>query len=280
LPLFTNCREGVFSETGFRLEVFWNLGRPGQALKTLASSQDSRYRLRELMSSIEMTLSEQIRMLSGADFLEPLSEQQLEKLAARCPDIFYKQGEILSTPDEIRDDGFFYIVKQGRVRIYELGPGGHEHTLTEIRDGTAFAAQRLNGVYAQAMEQTILVILRREDLKHLIGSCPEVGVRFIEALIKSLRASESRSADIALREVPARLASLLLELVEAGGVVISEGYKLPTHYTHERLGSMIGATREAVTRGFGRLQYEGAVELRRRLIYIKDIEGLHRIAGR
>src|SRR5215213_10663554 len=102
----------------------------------------------ELMCSIEMTLSEQIRMLSGADFLEPLSEQQLEKLAARCPDIFYKQGEILSTPRQT-GEGFFYIVKQRRVRVYEQGPGGQEHTLTEIRDGSAFAAQRLGGVYAQ-----------------------------------------------------------------------------------------------------------------------------------
>ena len=128
------------------------------------------------MSSIEMTLSEQIRMLSGADFLEPLSEQQLEKLAARCPDIFYKQGEGLTIPRETGDEGFFYIVKQGRVRVYELGPQGHEHTLTEIRDGTAFAAQRLEDAYAQAMEQTILVVLGREDIKHLIGSCPEVGM--------------------------------------------------------------------------------------------------------
>jgi CRP/FNR family transcriptional regulator, cyclic AMP receptor protein len=230
------------------------------------------------MSDIQMTLSEQIRMLSGADFLEPLSEQQLEKLAARCPDIFYKQGENLSMPHENGDEGFFYIVKQGRVRVYELGPGGQEHTLTEIRDGTAFAAQRLDGVCAQAMEQTTLVVLRREDLKHLIGSCPEVGVRFIESLIKSLRASESRSLDIALKEVPARLASLLLELVEARGVVTGKGYKLPTHYTHERLGTMIGAKREAVTRAFGRLQDEGALELRRRLIYINDIEDLRRIA--
>jgi CRP/FNR family transcriptional regulator, cyclic AMP receptor protein len=230
------------------------------------------------MSSIEMTLSEQIRMLSGADFLEPLSQEQLKKRAARCPDIHYEQGEMLSIPRETSDEGFFYIVKQGRVRVYELGPGGQEHTLTEIEDGTAFAAQRLDGVYAQAMEQTILVVLPREDVKHLIGSCPEVGVRFIEALIKSLRASESRSADIALKEVPARLASLLLELVEAGGVVTGEGYKLPTHYTHERLGSMIGAKRVAVTKAFGRLQDEGAVELRRRLIYIKDIEEIRRIA--
>jgi CRP-like cAMP-binding protein len=232
------------------------------------------------MSSIEMTLSEQIRMLSGADFLEPLSQEQLEQLAARCPDIFYKQGETVSLPRESDDEGFFFIVKQGRVRVYELGPGGQEHTLTEIEDGTAFAAQRLEGVYAQAMEQTTLVVLRREDMKYLIGSCPELGMQFIESLIKSLRASESRSLDIALKEVPARLASLLLELVEVGGVVTSEGYKLPTHYTHERLGSMIGAKREAITRAFGRLQDEGAVELRRRLIYIKDIEGLRRISAR
>src|SRR3954449_10286667 len=128
------------------------------------------------MSDIQMTLGEQIRMLSGADFLEPLSEQQLEKLAARCPDIFYKQGETLSLPRESYDQGFFFIVKQGRVRVYELGPGGQEHTLTEIRDGTAFAAQRLDGAYAQAMEQTTLVVLRREDMKYLIGSCPELGM--------------------------------------------------------------------------------------------------------
>jgi CRP/FNR family transcriptional regulator, cyclic AMP receptor protein len=230
------------------------------------------------MSDIQMTLGEQIQMLSGADFLEPLSEEQLEKLAATCPDIFYEQGENLSIPGEAGDEGFFYIVKKGRVRVYELGPAGQEHTLTEIGDGTAFAAQRLEDAYAQAMEQTILVVLGREDIKHLIGSCPEVGMRFIEALIKSLRAAESRAADIALKEVPARLASLLLELVEARGVVTGEGYKLPTHYTHERLGSMIGAKREAVTRAFGRLQEEGAVQLRRRLVYIKDMEGLRRIA--
>jgi CRP/FNR family transcriptional regulator, cyclic AMP receptor protein len=245
----------------------------------LASTEvvrDEQRHQQALMSSIEMTLSEQIRMLSGADFLESLSEEQLEKLAARCPDIFYKQGETLSTPSET-GQGFF-IVKQGRVRVYELGPSGQEHTLTEIRDGTAFAAQRLNGVYAQAMEQTTLVVLHREDMKHLIGVCPEVGMQFIESLIKSLRASESRSADIALKEVPARLASLLLELVEAGGVVTGDGYKLPTHYTHELLGTMIGAKREAVTRAFGRLQDEGAVGLRRRLIYVNDMEALSRIA--
>lgn len=43
---------------------------------------------------------------------------------------------------------------------------------------------------------------------------------------------------------------------------------------------MIGANREAVTRAFGRLQDEGAVQIRRRIIYVNDVEALERAAGR
>jgi DNA-binding transcriptional regulator YhcF (GntR family) len=42
---------------------------------------------------------------------------------------------------------------------------------------------------------------------------------------------------------------------------------------------MIGANRVAVTRAFGLLQDEGVVELRRRLIYVTDIDALRRTAA-
>jgi hypothetical protein len=35
-----------------------------------------------------------------------------------------------------------------------------------------------------------------------------------------------------------------------------------------------------VTRAFGRLQDEGALQIRRRLIYVDDVEALERVAGR
>jgi len=65
-------------------------------------------------------------------------------------------------------------------------------------------------------------------------------------------------------------------LVESEGVRTITGYRIPAHYTHERLGTMIGANRVAVTRAFGLLQDVGAVELRRRLIYVTDIGALRR----
>jgi CRP-like cAMP-binding protein len=73
---------------------------------------------------------------------------------------------------------------------------------------------------------------------------------------------------------------MILLLAEAEGVVTSEGYiRIPTHYTHLRLGTMIGTSREAVSRAFGVLQQETIVELRRRIIYVKNLEALRRRSG-
>ena len=56
--------------------------------------------------------------------------------------------------------------------------------------------------------------------------------------------------------------------------------RIPTRYTHEHLGTMIGTNREAVTRAFERLQDDGALQIRRRLIYVEDVQALERAAGR
>jgi hypothetical protein len=58
-----------------------------------------------------------------------------------------------------------------------------------------------------------------------------------------------------------------------------EGAMVASRYTHERLGTMIGAKRVAVTRAFNLLRQEGAVELKQRHIYIRDMETLKRIAN-
>ena len=92
--------------------------------------------------------------------------------------------------------------------------------------------------------------------------------------------SRSETWDLALKNVVGRLASLILLLLESESEVFGRGnLRIPTHYTHQQLGTMIGASREQVTRAFARLQDEGAVELRRRLICVEDVRALRKIAG-
>jgi CRP/FNR family transcriptional regulator, cyclic AMP receptor protein len=228
-----------------------------------------------------MPLKEEIRLLSMVDILGPLSDEEMEDLARRTPDTFLEQEDILYTPKEGTER--LFILKKGRVQLYEVDQAGDEITLSVVEDGNVFGemaliGQSLSGLYVRAIEPSTVVSLKREDLEHLIMNKPEVGLRLVRELAQRLHASEVRYANVVGKDVPARLASLILTLVDSEGVVSSESYRIPTHYTHEQLASMIGCKRVAVTRAFRKLEEGGAVVLKARRIVVKDANALKEMA--
>jgi CRP/FNR family transcriptional regulator len=215
------------------------------------------------------------------DILGSLSDEEMEDLAKRAPDTFLEKDDILYTPKEGTER--LFILKKGRVQLYEVNGEGDEITLSVVEDGNVFGemaltAQSLKGLYVRAITPSTVVSLRREDLEHLIMNKPEVGLRLVRELAQRLHASEVRYANVVGKDVPARLASLILTLVDSEGVVSSESYRIPTHYTHEQLASMIGCKRVAVTRAFRKLEEGGAVVLKARRIVVKDANALKEMA--
>ena len=229
-----------------------------------------------------MTMSErQVKLLSLVDILEPLSEEELRELAERCPDIRLQSGEDFYRPEE--HDGGLFLIKEGRVRVYLTTAAGKEATLDLLGNSTVLWARRLElvdtyAVHAQAVEPSVVAFMRREDLDRFILKNPEVGLRMMDLLAERLGSSNERMAEIAHKEVLSRLASQILRLLESEGVVDREGYLLPAAYTHEELGTMIGAGRVAVSRALKDLREEGAVETGRATVRIRDTEILERIA--
>jgi CRP/FNR family cyclic AMP-dependent transcriptional regulator len=228
-----------------------------------------------------MSLKEEIRLLSMVDILGPLSDEELEDLAKRVPDTFLEKDDILYTPKEGTER--LFILKEGRVQCSEIGGDGDEITLSVIEEGNVFGemaltGQSLKGLYVRALTPATVVSLRREDLENLIMKTPEVGLRLVRELAERLHDSEARYADVVGKDVPARLATLILTLVDSEGVVSRESYRIPTHYTHEQLGTMIGCKRVAVTRAFRKLEERGAVELKERRIIVKDMDALKGLA--
>jgi CRP/FNR family transcriptional regulator, cyclic AMP receptor protein len=143
---------------------------------------------------------------------------------------------------------------------------------------TGFASCRPWGLRLEALEPSIVCGVRRRTFEELVDRYPTVGVRVACLLGERLIETQDRLADLAGKEVPERLASQILRLVEGEGLVTPEGYKIPTRYTHQQLATMIGANREAVTRAFGKLRCRGGVELRNRRIFVTDLETLKRTA--
>jgi CRP/FNR family transcriptional regulator len=219
--------------------------------------------------------------MSLVDVLEPLSEEELRMLARRCAGISVPDGEEFYRPDE-HDGGLFFVL-EGSVRVYLATPSGKEVTLNLLGSGTALWARRLElvdegAVHARAVGPSALAFLGRGDLERLVLNKPEVGLRMMDLLAERLAESNERMAEVAHKGVLPRLAGQVLRLLEDEGVVDREGQRLRTAYSHEELGTMIGANRVTVTRALGRLQDGGAVELKRRRIRVRDPEALRRIA--
>lgn len=215
------------------------------------------------------------------DILEPLSREEIKELSYRIPDTRVKRGQVLYTPMERREA--LFMLKKGRVRIYRVSPNGREFTVTVVGAGMVFGemsltAQRLENAYAEAMEPSVICVMKRQDLERLVMEKPQVGLKVMSVLSERLSRVEDRMEDIALKEVPARLAGFILQLIEGEGVVTREGYKIPTPYTHRQLATVIGSKRETVTKAFTLLQQAGAVELKRRRIHVRNIDVLKRAA--
>jgi CRP/FNR family cyclic AMP-dependent transcriptional regulator len=222
--------------------------------------------------------------LDAASPADLFSEEEISELGLRRRDVHLRQGEVLFTPDE-DGQGELYLLKKGRVRIYKMTSEGRELTIDMVVAGVVFGemaltSQRGQEMYAQATEPSVVCPISCTELEHLMLEKPEVGVRIVRLLSERLRYYQSRVEDISLKDAPSRLASFILHLVEHEGVVNRRGHKIPTHYTHEYLGTVINANRETVTRAFAWLQNEGVVELHRRHIYVTDMEALERIAER
>jgi len=226
-----------------------------------------------------MTMSEEleVKLLSLVDVLEPLSEEELEELSTRCPSFSLEAGQEFYGSQE--HDGGLFLLEEGHVVIYKRTSSGKQITFAVHSAGTVLPALRLQGLSAKALESSVLALMRREDLEYFLRRKPQMGLRLMDVLAENLRLMDARISDVIHKRVSARLASLIAWLIEEEGIVAGSGDRvIPYHYTHEQLGTIIGARRVAVTLAFGALQDEGIVELRQRQIHVKDLNLLQRIA--
>lgn len=226
-------------------------------------------------------VDESLRLLSMVDMFEPLTRAEIEEIEWHNLETQIAPGEVFFTPMDLSET--LFILQSGRVRIYRKTPEEREFTIAVFDSGTVFGemaltAQRLRNAYAEALEPSTVSAMCRADLERLILNKPQVGLQLTYLLGERLMRYEARMEALGLKEVPARLAGLILELIESEGIKTGEDYKIPAHYTHQQLGTMIGANREAVTRAFARLQDLGAVELKRRRIHVGDLDVLTKAA--
>ena len=242
------------------------------------------------MSNVKLAagnFSKDGRALRKVEVLEPLADAEIEKLMGCLPALDFQKGNLLFTPVHHGSLSFFLL--EGAVRIYKACEG-RELTLEIVHSGSMFSNSSVSGalaesrneedsvslncgLYAQTLRPSRVAMIRHEHFGRIVRQHPEVGLKAMADLERRLSFYAERMFDISTREVPSRLARLILWLLEDEGVVSNEGIKVSTRYTHEELATMVGSRRVAITRALRELKNSG-VEMKSRQIYVRDMEAL------
>jgi CRP-like cAMP-binding protein len=220
--------------------------------------------------------------LRRVDLFANVGEHEMRALADRTTMREVPRGRVILQPED--QPRMVYIIKEGRVKVSRYSPDGKEQILTLLQAGDVFGELSLvratEPVHVEAFEDTLLCGMSSEDFLALIRRQPEVMLHVMKALAERLRAAEEEIADLAFRDVPGRLASLLLRLAQAYGHPGPAGQRLALRLTHQDMAAMIGSTRETVTAILSRFRDEGLIAIEQRHIVILDREGLQQVSAR
>ena len=213
-------------------------------------------------------MSSVTELLKNIPIFSDLEEETLMELAERCRRMKFNKNSVLMTEGEPGES--LYIIETGSAKVFVSDENGDEMVLY-IRDSGSYIgdiallddAPRSASVVT--LEKTTVLSMSKPDFLALLRSNAELPLAIIRTLTRRLRHETDSVRSLALDNVYRRLASKLEELscVEDGGAVA-----LPRKFSHHELSTMIGASREMVSKIISELVKGEYIETRNNRIYI------------
>ncbi|MGE0919331.1 Crp/Fnr family transcriptional regulator [Trichlorobacter lovleyi] len=179
-----------------------------------------------------------------------------------------------------------YFIKYGRIKVIRTSPDGRALILDILGAGTLLGelvrepAGDDEGVTAEAMEETLLCMMQRDNFDHLMELVPKLSTRITKLCGLRLKRVQNRLVDMLYCSVEVRLARALLNLAEEFGVSLPDGMLIDLRLTHNELAGLIASTRETVSAMLMELHKRGLLEFRRHRILLVQPMKLAAIAGR
>lgn len=206
-----------------------------------------------------------------------LGDADLATLAELCRVRGALRGELLFSDGE--PAAGFFVVLDGKVKIYKLSPDGKERILHIVLPGGTFAEAAIfgNGLYpacAEPLQASRLLFVPKEEFLALLEGNSRIAINMIAGLSRFLRQFAQQVEELTFKDVPARLASYLCQLARGRQVTVD----LPV--SKGQLASNLGTVSETLSRTLRKLADEELIRVDGRRVTILDAERLNELAER
>jgi CRP/FNR family transcriptional regulator len=216
-------------------------------------------------------------LLGNIPLFAGLGEADLVALQAiarvrECP-----RGELLFSDGE-RADGFF-VVLDGKVKVYKLSAEGKERILHIVHPGGTFAEAAIfgNGLYPACAETLLpckLLFLPKVGFLDLLAANSRIAINMIAGLSRFLRQFAQQIEELTFKDVPSRLARYLLDLARGRQITV----ELPI--SKSQLASNLGTVSETLSRTLRKLSDDDLIRVTGKKVAILDVERLEELAER
>ncbi len=188
-------------------------------------------------------MDNKVSILKASSIFGWLKDKELEGLAGHAELRSYKLGSFIFWEGD--PPHYFHIVAKGRVKALKHSSIGKEVTIAFFENHEMFGEVAVfqNMPYpasAQAVIDTDILQIKKDDLLSFLGSSPQVALRIISILGERLREAQERFKDIAGERVEQRIARILFMLWEKTGPVLL--------YKRQEIAEMSGTTTETAIR--------------------------------
>lgn len=189
----------------------------------------------------------------------------------------YLAGKTLYAPGQ--PASAVLLLVSGRVGLFLRSDEGRSLMLRVVEPGQIFALVGLSDetydAYAEALGDVRVQRIERAALHTAIDADPELGLALLEELGRYRKVVSERLDEVAFKSVPARLASLLLDMAQRHGG--PQAASVPRH-SHRQLAEMINAYRETVTKVINQFRAARLLEIDTSTITLLNLRRLEELA--
>lgn len=155
-------------------------------------------------------------------------------------------------------------ILHGRVRVSAVSDEGKEITLNVLGPGDVFGEialldNRPRSADVTAIEDTQLLVVERRHFVPFLRRNEDLYLRMLVVLCDKLRRTSLALEELALLELSARLARLLLKFADDFGRQERDGVRIDFKLVHRDLANRVASTRETVAKQMKGWEREGIV---------------------
>lgn len=221
-----------------------------------------------------------IQYLKNVPVFCNLPEEQLLQIHKNTTERHYRKGTVIFIEGD-PGKGFHYV-KTGKVKILKIADDGREHIIKIMGAGEIFAEVLLfnNRPYpatAIAAEDSCIGLIQNLDLETLVLNNNELALQLIKALSQRLLYAQQKIKNLALNDVMARTAEILLRLANDHGQQKNGRIEVKLDLSRQDLASLVGTTRETVTRMLSALKKDQIIDFTGQKVSILDEAALRRL---